>query len=186
MKNLFILLLALLLSVPSYSQKDETILRNPRLQMTGLWAGSSALVNNFHTDNYFSHGSFFNFEFNKNYLIGWDNYKSNGFDENVGDFKIQTNHLMLGYTYNGFQVIHPAAFVSIGRAKSKTDDLAVVRSFSGQAGIGAEVNIFRWFRIGAELGYRYVDDRDHEWIRDAGMSTPYAGIKLKFGWSWGK
>ena len=93
---------------------------------------------------------------------------------------------MLGYSYNGYQVVHPVAYVSLGRAKSRAEDLATVRSFTGQAGVGAEINVFRWFRIGAELGYRYVDDRGNEWVREAGLSSPYAGLKLKFGWSWGK
>lgn len=186
MKNLIVLFFALLISVPSFSQRDETILKNPRLRLTGLWGGSTALANNFDNDSYFSHGGYFNFEFNKNYLIGWNNFTSNGFDESVGDFKTETSNLMLGYTYNGYQVIHPAAFVSIGRAKSRADDVSTVRSFAGQAGLGAEINVFRWFRIGAEVGYRYVDDKGYEWIQDANLSTPYVGLKLKFGWSWGK
>ena len=172
--------------MPAYSQRDETILRNPSLKLTGIWGGSVGRIHNFTASNQYSHGGFFTFEFNKDYMIGWDGYTVNSYDEGFGDIKVETDGLLLGYAYNGFQVVHPVAYLSVGRAKTRADGFSTVKSFAALGSVGAELNIFRWFRIGGEVGYRYIDNENNAWMKDANLSEPYAGIKLKFGWSWGK
>lgn len=186
MKNLFVLVFALLLSIPLMGQRDETILKNPGLKLTGIWGGSTARIHNFSKNSHYAHGGYFTFEFNKDYLVGWDGFEVNAFQEEIGDIHVSTSGLLLGYAYNGYSVIHPVAYVSVGKAQSKADDYPTVNSFAGMASVGAEFNVFRWFRIGGEVGYRYINDKDNAWMQDAGLSAPYAGIKLKFGWSWGK
>lgn len=185
MKNLFVFIFTILLSLPVMAQRDETILRNPSLKLTGIWGGSVNRINNFSGDSDYATGGFFTFEFNKDYLLGWDGFSVYASTDGIDDIKVSTNGLLLGYAYSGYQVIHPVAYLSIGRAISKADDLPTIKSFAGHASIGAEVNVFRWFKIGGEVGYRYVDPKD-SWIEDVNLSSPYAGIKLKFGWSWGK
>ena len=185
MRTLFVFIFAALMSLPLAGQRDETILRNPSLKLTGLWGGSTVRINNFTGDSDYTTGGFFTFEFNKNFLVGWDNYSIYASNDAIEDIKVSTNGLLLGYAYSGYQVIHPVAYVSIGRASSRADDLPKIQSFAGYASVGAEVNVFRWFKIGGELGYRYIDPKD-SWLEDVNLSSPYAGIKLKFGWSWGK
>jgi hypothetical protein len=186
MKNLFIILFALILAFPAYSQRDETILKNPRLKLTGLWGGSTARIHNFSGNSHYATGGFFTFEFNKDFLIGWDGFTVNAYDESLGDVDVSTGGLLLGYAHSGYKVVHPVAYLSLGRANSSADGQETVKSFAGHASIGAEFNVFRWFKIGGEVGYRYIADNNVAWVDQANLSAPYAGIKLKFGWSWGK
>lgn len=186
MKKLIVLLFTVLLSIPVIGQRDETILKNPTIRLTGLWAGSTGRIHQFNSNSHYAHGGYFLFEVNKDFLVGWDGFEVSAYNENAGDIDVSTSALLLGYTYNGYRVFHPVGYLSIGRAESKADELPTVRSFVGMATVGAEFNIFRWFRIGGEVGYRYIADRGNDWVNEAGLSSPYAGIKLKFGWSWGK
>ena len=186
MKKFITFTLALLLSLPMFSQRDETALHNPDIKLTGIWGGGISRIHNFSNDIHYANGSFFTFEINKNFLIGWDGFTVNASNPEIEDINVSSSGLLLGYAYRGYKVIHPVAYVSLGRAKSKAEALPTIRSFAAHTSVGAEVNIFRWFRIGGEVGYRYINDPDDTWVGDAGLSSPYVGLKLKFGWSWGK
>ncbi|MEK7257751.1 MAG: hypothetical protein AAB316_23540, partial [Bacteroidota bacterium] len=61
------------------------------------------------------------------------------------------------------------------------DDVFVV-----QPGAGAEVNIFRWFRLSLEASYRFVSGSDLEVLSDKDLSGLIWDLKFRFGWSWGK
>jgi hypothetical protein len=186
MKNLFVFLFVFLMVIPTYAQRDETLLRNPGLKLTGLWGGSTSRIHNFSDKSHYAHGGYFTFEFNKDYLVGWNGFEVKAYNEGIGDIDVSTSGLLIGYAHNSYSIVHPVAYLSLGRAESRADGLPTVHSLAGQATIGAEFNLFRWVRLGAEVGYRYIHDKDVAWISDAGLSAPYAGIKLKFGWSWGK
>jgi len=186
MRILIVFIFATLMSLPVFSQRDETVLKNPGLKFTGIWGGNTSRIHNFSGDGYYAHGGFFTFEFNKNFLIGWDGYTVNAENDQLGDIKSSTNGLLLGYAYSGYKVVHPVAYLSIGNAKSRAQGYESEYSFASHASVGAEFNVFRWFRIGGELGYRYIDDKGINWMEEANLSSPYVGIKFKFGWSWGR
>ncbi len=59
------------------------------------------------------------------------------------------------------------------------------RVFVLQPAVGLEVNVFRWFRIGAEGGYRLVSDVDGGGLQSSDVSKPFAQLQLRFGYSWG-
>ncbi len=54
--------------------------------------------------------------------------------------------------------------------------------FVMQPTVTGEVNIARWFRIGAGFGYRIVQDVEMPGFEAADLSGPSGHITLKFGW----
>lgn len=177
-----------LLMLPSYSfsQRDETLLRNPGLKWTGIWAGSVTRIQHFNKADNYVHGGFFAMEFNKDYMVGWDGYTVNVVQESLGDTRANTNALYLGYAKSGFRIIHPTASLSIGAARVRNEEYPMVKVLALNGTLGAEFNLFRWLRIGADLGYRYLDTASNTWMQGTELSGPYAGLRLKFGWSWGR
>jgi hypothetical protein len=186
MKKFILFCLAILLSLPAFSQRDETALHNPGIKLTGFWGGGISRMHNFNSDHNYAHGSYFAFELNKNILIGWDRFTLKKSIPEIENIKMATNGIMLGYTYKGHKVIHPIANLSLGRAKTRIGNEEIVGSFAAKTSLGAEFNVFRWFRIAGEVGYRYIDDRGESFMKEANLSSPYVGLKLKFGWSWAK
>ena len=55
-----------------------------------------------------------------------------------------------------------------------------------QPSAGVEINVFRWFRLGLEGGYRFVNDNDIAAIQDTQIEGAYGQASLKFGFSWGR
>ncbi|NJL77584.1 MAG: hypothetical protein HC892_23675, partial [Saprospiraceae bacterium] len=49
-----------------------------------------------------------------------------------------------------------------------------------------ELNIFKWLRAGAVVGYRMVRDSDVSNLPDDELSSIFGEITLKFGFSWGR
>ena len=74
----------------------------------------------------------------------------------------------------------------IGGGKLKLEDIGESeRVFIVQPSGGVEFNIFSWLRFGAKGGYRFVSDVDTEGLENADVSSPFAQINFKFGFSWG-
>ena len=59
------------------------------------------------------------------------------------------------------------------------------RVFVIQPTAGVELNVFRWFHIGLEGGYRFVTDSSTPGITDNSLSGALGQLTLKFGYSWG-
>ena len=94
--------------------------------------------------------------------------------------------LMLGYAPKATKVVHPVFLLITGPAEARIRREAEDKVWMVQPAIGLEVNGTRWFRIAAELGYRFISNTDFQQLSDTDFSAPYAGIRFKFGWSWGK
>ena len=184
--KLMLFSLTMILCLPVFSQSDETLLDNPRFAFTGVWAGSSARVIHFNELGHFGSGAFIGFEFNKNYLIGWEGYAVNAFTEYNGDLDIRSNAFLFGYTKTAYKFIHPVAYLSVGECWSSTTGHETLRSMALHGALGLEFNIFSWMRAGGEIGYRYISSNGENWIRQEKLSAPFASLRLKFGYSWGK
>jgi hypothetical protein len=187
MKNNIIILALCLLGVQALAQedyrRDETIFSNSSVKLTGLWGGNTSNVNEDDGDFGIFHGGYFVFEFNKSYTIGWQGY---GYRE--GDLDLDYNGLHLGYAHNPHKVVHPTFTIFAGTGNIEEDfdsgEKDNVLTFLPTAGV--EVNVLRWFRIGLEGGYQWVFDNDLTNYSDADVSQPFVGLRLKFGYSWGR
>jgi len=188
MKNcLWILLVALCFSSASNAQdsrKDETEFSNSSVKQTALWGGNTSNINEYEGDYGLFHGGYFVFEFNKDYTFGFQKY---GYNE--GDLELDFNGIHLGYAHNSYKVVHPTFTIFAGAGKIENvdeDNLEEDNVLTFLPTAGVEVNILRWFRLGLEGGYQFIFNNDLADLSDADVSQPFIGLRLKFGFSWGK
>ncbi len=183
MKHLYILIFATIFGTQIHAQ-EETIF-NSGIRLTGVFGGSFNSIADFQDDFNISSGGFFTFEINNDFLIGWQGYRT-GIDENGRDVDINGNDLLLGYTINSDRVIHPIVYVQFGSSDLEVEGVGSDNVFVVQPSIGAELNVTRWFRIGIDGGYRFFNNSDISGFTDQDFSSPVLGLRLKFGWSWGR
>jgi len=186
MKKIFLTLIAFTTIFSVFGQRDETFLSNPSLKLTGVWFSSSFSTPHIVTKNPDAVGEIFALEFNKDYLVGGENMDWHTETNSLGEVDITAKSLFVGYAHDGFKVIHPTVGFSIGRARVEADGHVPLKTTTSLASVGAEFNVFRWFRLGGEVGYRHIVTPENTWLESTDFSGPYAAIRLKFGWSWGR
>ena len=168
------------------AQKEQTLFnKHGGIKLTGIWAGSNNSIVDFENDFNLNNGGFFTFEINNDFLIGWTGYDSDVVSGGQ-NIEINGNDLLLGYALNSKDIIHPVFYLQGGSSKLEIADVGSDRVFVAQPMVGVEMNIVRFFRIGVEGGYRFFNDVDLVGFNDKDFSGPVVGLKLKFGWSWGR
>lgn len=186
MKKHFLALVAFVaLAANLYSQKDETLMGQSGLRLSGIWGGSNIGMS-FGGDNYGMAGGFFGAEFNKALTIGFGGFNSKESTDYTGQFNLDYRGLLLGFAYKPHKVIHPRASFLMGSGKLKFKGGEDDTIFVVQPSAGFEVNVFRWFRLGFEGGYRFVSNTSIPEPNDKEVSSPFAQLSLRFGWSWGR
>lgn len=188
-KYLTAALALLLLSTALLAQKDETLIGKTGLKLTGLWGGSNIGLIGFDGKNYGMAGGFFGLEFSKSLLLGYSgssSSESTTYNGQLRKYDISYGGFLVGYAYQSHKVVHPRVSFLIGsgtlKVKDKPDDYIFVVQPSG----GIEVNLFRWFRMGLEGGYRFVSNTDIPKPNEGDASAPFGQLSFRFGWSWGK
>ena len=194
MKNLITLTFSLLLMVGLSAQdvdinlnnddREKTIFNDGGIRLTGLWGGFTNGFVKFQNDFSLNNSGYFVFEINENFLVGWSGYGSGTELENGVDVGIDGNDLMLGYTFDSNQAIHPAVYLKGGAGRLEINDndndaISVI-----EPSIGVELNVFRFMRIGLDGGYRFVNGVDTEGYSDSDFSSAFIGLRFKFGFSW--
>jgi len=108
-----------------------------------------------------------------------------------GEFEMDLAHggLWLGYTPFTFKMIHPYASAKIGWGFADIrEDLFTINStgdgiFVITPEVGMEVNLTRYFRIGASVGYRIVSDVDQlPGLTNKDFSSLSGQLTFRFGW----
>ncbi|MDX1684502.1 MAG: hypothetical protein R3275_04650 [Saprospiraceae bacterium] len=183
MKNLAALFFTLCF-VPALmnAQSDETLFNHNGIKLTGIWAGNTSNINEDNDDYGVFHGGFVFAEFNKSFTFGWQGYGLN--DQGL---EMDFNGIHIGYAHESFRVLHPTFTMFAGRGEFETQDELELEDnvFALQPSLGLEMNIVKWFRLGLDVGYRFVFDSDLVGYSDTDVSEPYVGLRLKFGYSWG-
>jgi hypothetical protein len=176
--------------VAAWGQRDETLFGESGLRLTGAWGGSFAGLTSFEDDVVSTQGGFGGLEFNKAVLVGFGHSKTlggigldNGTD---GEYDLRYQGLLLGFSPQSRKIAHPVFNFLMGGGELKVageneDDVFVVQP-SG----GVEINVTRWFRLGAEAGYRFVSNTDLPDVEDLDFSAFFMQFTFRFGWSWGK
>ena len=184
--------LALLTSLNSlFAQKEETLVGSRGLGFSGIWGGSKHQLTQFGNGGKTSYvaGGFSGFEFGKALLVGWGHY--NLVDEFKWDnienqaFDMRWNPMVLNYGFKSYKSIHPQVGVDFGRGRVELGD-EKDRIFVVQPTAGLEINVFRWFHIGLDGGYRFVKDSSIPTLSDEALSGWFGQASLKFGFSWGR
>ncbi len=188
MKQLTFTLLITLISILSiHAQRDETILNKTNLRITGAWGGPTLGITSYDGESTTVAGGYGGIEFNKEYFVGWGGATIDlpNLDANILKPDFDYNGLVLGYAPAAHRLIHPNFLLLVGTGKAQFNGLDD-KAWVVQPAIGGEVNVLRWFRIGASGGYRYVNGSDLIGLSDENLSGFFGEIKLKFGFSWGK
>jgi hypothetical protein len=189
-KTFFLLPVALLLTVISYAQREETLLGGRNWGLTGAWGGYKHQITQYGNTNSYVRGGNFGLEFGKSLFVGvaryrlvedvtWDQLQNQQFDMNW-------QVLDLGYAIQPYKAIHPMINLNAGPGKVSLTNEGDDRIFVIQPSAGVEINLFRWFRLGLEGGYRFVTDTNLGTLSDQDLSGAYGQASLKFGFSWGR
>ncbi len=173
------------------AQKEETLFNKLNLNISGGWGGSTTTLTKFGDDNAVFTGGFGGVELGKVLFLGWGGAKlvndvAIG-SSNTPNFDMSYNGPMIGYAFNASKIIHPTAMLSFGKGEvTLADNGSSDKIFTLQPSAGVEINVFRWFHLGLEGGYRFVTDTDIPTLSDADLSSAFGRITFKFGWSWGR
>lgn len=180
-----------MISIPMLqAQRQETVFGRNSLDMTGFWYTNT---NNFSfyeaNSEYFSGGSIA-FEFNKSLLLGWAWQRLSGTgvlpEPSAAPFDLKHDGFMMGYVPASHKVIHP--YISVMGGSGRLDYKGErERVFVIEPAVGLELNLFSWWRLGGEAGYRLVGDVDSPGVDGTDFSAPFLQLQFRFGFSnrWG-
>lgn len=189
MRLMFSLLLACLMTSSIYAQREETVFKYTGLTLTGIWGGPSVGFSKLGDDYAYFSGGFGGLEFNNDIFIGWgggklkDEISLDKFPDQQLDMRYWG--LMLGYAHKSNKAIHPLVNVLIGGGDVELDVEGEDRVFVLQPSAGVEFNIFRWWHLSLEGGYRMIANNNIKGLTNADLSAPFAEVKFRFGFSWG-
>ena len=182
--------LFLLLCTSTFAQKEQTLFGKSGLGLSGVWGGWTNTVTNFGDDYGYFAGGYGGLEFGRSILVGWGgarlvNDVQLG-ETNPSNLDMRYNGLMLGYSYASHRAIHPRFMTMIGTGRVDFAEQEQDKIFVLRPSIGIELNVFRWFHLGLDAGYRFVSDTDVNQLRDEDLSAFFGEVKLSFGISWNR
>lgn len=185
----FLALALFLMTFSARAQNEETVLGSRNLGLSGIWGGSQHQLARFGDDNSYLKGWNFGLEFGKSLLVGIGKYDITGeilWNNQPGqNFDMKWRTVELGYAFQSYRAVHPVINVDAGRGKVRYAGEAEDRILVIQPSAGIEINVFRWFHVGLEGGYRFVTDSDIS-LSDQQLSGAFGQATLKFGFSWGR
>ena len=171
-----------------FGQRDETLFGEAGLRLTGAWGGTLAGITDFGGENAVTRGGFGVLEFNKTLLAGFGGVNTSEtvkFDNGQRkNFDLDYGGLLLGFVPKSYRAIHPKFSFLMGGGKVKIDGEGDDKIFVVQPAAGAEVNVFRWFKLSLEGGYRFVSDSSFDPPANEDLSGFFGELKFRFGWSW--
>ncbi|MBK9013409.1 MAG: hypothetical protein IPM82_04640 [Saprospiraceae bacterium] len=188
-KSLISVFTLIILATSMLAQRDETLIGKTGLKLTGLWGGTNIGLVGFDGDNHGMAGGFFGLEFSKSLLLGFggsSGSESTTYNGIYRKYEIDYGGFLVGYAYKPHKVVHPRVSFLMGSGNLKIKDEPDDNVFVVQTSAGIEVNLFQWFRMGLEGGYRFVSNTSLPKPSDGEVSAPFAQLSLRFGWSWGR
>jgi hypothetical protein len=173
------------------AQREETVLGNRGLGLSGYWINWHHQLANYNDENAYKTNWMIGLEFGKSLYLGYGVYKMN---DNVpfGDggspdrFDMHFNAFRVGYAYQAHRAVHPVLNVDLGTAKGNINNEDFDKYFIVQPALGIELNVFRWIRLSLEGGYRFASDVDLMGVSDRDLSGAFGQATIRFGYSWGR
>lgn len=185
-KKLIIMSLALVLGLSLSAQREQTLLGD--LDLTGAWGGFTYNYSALGDDGAYVRGGFGGIELGNQFFLGYGGWKIKDdvrIPEIGTNFELRHGGFILGYTPNSFRSIHPRTSLTFGPGRvfvnGERDRVFVV-----QPAAGLELNVFQAFRLGAEVGYRYVGNvaLESSPLRSEDVSSVFFQLEMRFGFSW--
>lgn len=172
------------------AQREQTVFGKSGLRLTGAWGGPATNITKMGDEFAYLSGGFGGLEFNNSVFLGWGGYSlidEEGLETPFNQLEMNYRGPMIGYSPRANKVIHPTFMLMFGPGRLEMDgESDTDKIFVLQPSAGFGVNVFRWFHIELEGGYRIVTDTDLDAFSDSDLSNLYAGVRFKFGWSWGR
>lgn len=175
--------------------RERTLLGD--LDLSGAWGGPTYNYSSTGDDWALMRGGFGGLEFSEELFIGYGGWKSreaftvDDVQTNSPEYNFNHSGLIIAYSPFADNAIHPriTTIIGPGRLELKEqpsnggplDDRFLV----GQAAVGLEFNLFQWFRLGIDGGYRFasgIDDVQSVTERDLGGA--FIQAEARFGFSW--
>jgi hypothetical protein len=190
-KSFLFLLFSLLALGTATAQREETLIGERGWGFSGIWGGYSHQLTNYDATEGWNRGGFFGFEFGKSLTIGWSNYRLRDDillrNNETRRFDItRYNGAKISYAFIPYKAIHPVLNFEIGRGRTRLQNEGTDEMLFMHPSGGLEINVFRWFRLGLEGGYRFVNNSDYVSLSNEQLSGAYGQLSLKFGFSWGR
>jgi hypothetical protein len=192
---------------PLSAQREQTLMGGTGFRFSGVWGGVG-LVHGLGQGRDKSVGyasSIWALEFGKRFYIGglhygldtdiWHDPRSPfGFraprlNATTSIERLQSNNLLLGYSFLSYRPIHPIFTVAVGATEIelKTDSRYTTDFlFALQPSAGFQINIARWLHVDAQVGYRAHFDSHFAGFTDKDFSEFFGQVNFKFGFSWGR
>lgn len=186
---LFIACFCLILGLQA--QSEETVFGKSGLRLSGAWGGSTVNLTAFDGDYAVLSGGFGGLEFNKTIFLGWAGYELvdevTFTDLRPQSFNLSFNGPILGVHVKANKIVHPQVSLMAGGGRARLQDqLGRDRIFVIQPAVGVNINVFRWFHLAVEGGYRFVNGTDLNGLTDSTLSSAFGQLRFQFGWSWGR
>ena len=173
-----------------YSRRRERTLLGD-LDLSGLWGGPTYNYSSTGDDWALVRGGFGGLEFSETVFLGYGGWASReqfstdepdatGFSQPY-DFK--HGGFIIAVSPGRDNVIHPRFTAIVGPGRIDVEDDRD-RMLIGQLMAGAELNLFQWFRLGIEGGYRFASGVDSPVVTASDVSGAVVQIEARFGWSW--
>jgi hypothetical protein len=190
----FALALLLTASFSVFGQREETLFGSHGWGFSGIWGGVSWDYTSYNKHDGYNQRGYFGFEFGRALNVGWSHFRliddvpfNQGGEFQRLDFNF--NGGFLGYSFMPYKAIHPMLNLEMGQGRVAIyTPLTTTRdnTFTVQPSAGVEINVFQWFRLGLEGGYRFVSDVEYAGLTNQNLSAPFGRATLKFGFSWGR
>lgn len=177
-------------------KRERTLLGD--LNLTGAWGGPTYNYTATGNDWSLLRGGFGGLEFSEELFIGYGGWKSreqltvDDPVDNSPEFDFKHGGLIIAYSPFADNAIHPRITTLFGPARFELDkDFEPTttegrddRFLVGQAMIGLELNLFQWFRLGIDGGYRFATGVDNEFVTAQDISGAIVQVEARFGFSW--
>jgi hypothetical protein len=181
----FIVFTSLLVAGNLFAQREETLF--DRNGLSGIWGSVTFNYSYFDEDWALVRGGNIGLEFGNSVFVGysWNRFKDYAVVEDANnDFRMNYKGVIIGVSPRPEKVVHPRISFFTGGGRVYPEFGSRDNVFVFQPSGGLEVNVFRWFRIGMEGGYRFVTNSDISGLKNRDLSSPFAQLDLRFGISW--
>lgn len=189
MKKISLIVFHLILVVSVLSaQKEETLFGKTGLKITGAWGGPAFGTTFFENETAVTRGTFWMLEFNDVISAGFGNERTfesvQLIEGEVGKYDFKHNGFHVSFYPQTEKVLHPTFGFMLGGGELNDNQGTKDGLFVVQPTAGLEVNVFKWWKVGVDGGYRIVTRVSLPGVENEDLSAFFINLKLRFGFSW--
>lgn len=175
--------------------RERTLLGD--LDLSGAWGGPTYNYTSTGNDWALLRGGFGGLEFSEELFVGYGGWKSreqltvDNPTDGSPNFDFKHSGLIIAYSPFADNAIHPRITTVFGPGRFEINgesnpDIAGVsdRFLVGQATLGLELNLFQWFRLGIDGGYRFASGIDNDVVTAKDVGGAIIQAEARFGFSW--